>query len=413
MVTHYSSHKKEEPGLSRTIFRLAIVFVLVFVMVQAYPYLKGRWTQWSGGDTTESVVEQVRERVDSGDLAAAASVLDAALAEEQDPAVRKSMLIQGIELAQQAESWPDVSRLSEQLLRGFPSDPQRPRHIAIYGQALERQERYRDARTQYEGILTSAPSGMRSPALLGLGRIAEQDEKSIDARELYEKAFEDAEIDSLEWNEALDAMGRLNVDLAFSQMETPESKYYTITSGDNLTDIGIKLNTTQGLLIRANGISDPGKLHLGQRLKYTPKDFRILIERSTCRIFLMDSQGPFKRYYTGLGMPGHETTIGSYTVGSKQKDPTWFPKNRPAVQPGDPANELGSRWIPMVPAEEGLPSDLGMHGTIVPESIGKYESHGCPRMLNDQVEELYDLVVRSTPVDVVETISWAPATGDS
>ncbi|MCF6284888.1 MAG: L,D-transpeptidase family protein, partial [Candidatus Hydrogenedentes bacterium] len=206
---------------------------------------------------------------------------------------------------------------------------------------------------------------------------------------------------------ALDAIGELNVTLAFSQMETPESKYYTIESGDNLIAIGVKLNTTQGLLIRANGIADPSKLHLGQRLKYTPKDFRILIERSTCRIFLMDSQGPFKRYYTGLGMPGHETTLGTYTVGSKQKDPTWFPANRPSVPPGDPANELGSRWIPMVPAEEGLPSDLGIHGTVAPESIGLYMSHGCPRMLNGEVEELYDLVVRSTPVEVVDTVQWA------
>ncbi|HIB92177.1 TPA: L,D-transpeptidase, partial [Candidatus Poribacteria bacterium] len=55
-----------------------------------------------------------------------------------------------------------------------------------------------------------------------------------------------------------------------------------------------------------------------------------------------------------------------------------------------------------VPEEEGLPRDLGIHGTIQPDSIGLYSSKGCPRMHNAEVEELYDLIVRSTLVRVVE-----------
>jgi lipoprotein-anchoring transpeptidase ErfK/SrfK len=53
-----------------------------------------------------------------------------------------------------------------------------------------------------------------------------------------------------------------------------------------------------------------------------------------------------------------------------------------------------------------LPTDLGIHGTIEPASIGQYKSHGCPRLLKEDVEELYDLVVRSTPVSIVEVIDW-------
>jgi lipoprotein-anchoring transpeptidase ErfK/SrfK len=221
----------------------------------------------------------------------------------------------------------------------------------------------------------------------------------------------DAAMDSDAWMQALEAMGRLNVELIFAQLETPESKYYTVESGDTLTSIGIKLNTTQGLLTRANGLSETDSLHPGQRLKHTPKDFRILVERSTCRLYLMDNQGPFKMYPTGLGMPGYETTLGKYTIGSKQKDPTWFRPNGAPVPPNDPANELGTRWMPMVPVEEGLPTDLGIHGTIAPETIGFYKSHGCPRLRNENAEELYDLIVRSTPVEVVEKIDWATATG--
>lgn len=413
MGTQYSSHQRDEPGLSRTILRLAVVFIAAYAIYHFYPSIASRTSGLFAGEPPASVVEQVQQQVASGDLAAAASILDARLAEEKDPAALKLLILQRIDLAEQAETWPVAGRLYEQLIRDYPGEADRPQYIARYGAVLERQERFEEARKQYEGLLSSAPSGLRAPALIGLGRIAQREDKLVPARDFFRRGLDDAAVDSESWNQALDALGNLNVQLAFSQLETPESKYYVIDSGDSLTSIGIKLNTTQGLLMRANGITDPGKLHLGQRLKYTPKDFRIVIERSTCRLFLMDNQGPFKRYYTGLGMPGHETTLGSYTIGSKQKDPTWFPKNRPPVQPGAPDNELGTRWLPMVPAGEGLPSDLGIHGTIEPASIGLYKSHGCPRMHNAEVEELYDLIVRSTPVEVVETIDWTPYRGTS
>jgi hypothetical protein len=58
--------------------------------------------------------------------------------------------------------------------------------------------------------------------------------------------------------------------------------------------------------------------------------------------------------------------------------------------------------MPLVPAEPSLPTDLGIHGTIHPETVGEYSSHGCARLTNPEVEELYDLVVRSTPVTIVE-----------
>ena len=65
--------------------------------------------------------------------------------------------------------------------------------------------------------------------------------------------------------------------------------------------------------------------------------------------------------------------------------------------------------MPLIPVDEGLPRDLGIHGTIAPETIGSFSSSGCARMLNEEVEELYDLVVRSTPVDIVEVFEPAGA----
>jgi tetratricopeptide (TPR) repeat protein len=287
----------------------------------------------------------------------------------------------------------------------YPASPSQPVAAMAYGRLLEAEGRVEEALAVYEDVRDHAPPELRAGALTGLGKQQEREGDLFAARDLYAQAESCAPFDSPDWQEAVDGLGRLNVDLIFSSKRTPASKVYTVQKGDALTNIGIKLNTTQGLLMRANGLTDPNKLHLGQNLKYTPKDFRITIERSSRRIFLLDEEGVFKIYSTGLGRDNHETALGRYRVGNKEKNPTWFKPGSEPIPPLDPRNELGTRWMPMVPEEEGLPKDLGIHGTIQPDSIGKYSSSGCPRMLKADVEELYDLVVRSTPVTVVENIS--------
>ncbi|MEO7369038.1 MAG: L,D-transpeptidase, partial [Gemmatimonadaceae bacterium] len=45
-----------------------------------------------------------------------------------------------------------------------------------------------------------------------------------------------------------------------------------------------------------------------------------------------------------------------------------------------------------------LGDGYGIHGTNEPASIGRAASHGCVRMLNEDVEKLYDMVPVGTPV---------------
>ena len=82
----------------------------------------------------------------------------------------------------------------------------------------------------------------------------------------------------------------------------------------------------------------------------------------------------------------------------KLPNPVWYKTTssgaKETIPPGDPKNELGTRWIGFKPA-------YGIHGTIDPKSIGKAMSNGCVRMHNEDVEELYDLVVVGTPVKII------------
>lgn len=411
MASPYTPNRPNSAGKSRTILRAVIAVALLIGVYQGYPVARSLWQQWMPGAAPRDLLEEARQQQAAGDKAQAVLLLDEGLAVESLPEKRYALLRMRTDIARENGEWALAGDLLQRTLADFPGSPDFPVLAAAYGEALERQDRIQEARKQYEEIIKVSPKGMQAPALIGLGRLAEKEQDRVIARDYYRSAFNDAAMDSEVWMQALEAMGRLNVELIFAQLETPESKYYTVESGDTLTSIGIKLNTTQGLLTRANGLSETDSLHPGQRLKHTPKDFRILVERGTCRLYLMDNQGPFKMYPTGLGMPGYETTLGKYTIGSKQKDPTWFRPNGSPVPPNDPANELGTRWMPMVPVEEGLPTDLGIHGTIAPETIGYYKSHGCPRLRNESAEELYDLIVRSTPVEVVEKIDWASVTG--
>lgn len=400
---YFSKKKKAEPRL----FVIIGILCLIFALLLIGPYLYSRSRAVLPAFVTptvegaETVFTEAKRLFDAGEIDKAEQTLKPLLKGRDPVFTPRGILLQAdieVQRGQKEEALKLLSGASD----SFQGTVEYPDLVSRKARLLEELGQVEDAKAIYESVRDNAPSEQRSLGLLGLGRLAEHEGNLFAARDLYRNAVEGAPWGSAVWNEAVEEMGRLNVQLIFSPEESEESRYYAVESGDSLISIGMKLNTTQGLLVKANNIDDVSRLTLGQRIKYTPKDFRIVIERSTCSLYLFDSRGLFKRYRVGLGKAGHETALGSYVLGNKQKDPTWFKPGAGPIPAGDPANELGSRWMPMTPSKEGLPTDLGIHGTIAPDTVGQYSSMGCARMTNNDVEELFDLVVRSTPVDVVD-----------
>ncbi|HOR49949.1 MAG TPA: L,D-transpeptidase family protein [Candidatus Hydrogenedentes bacterium] len=400
----FSKKSRWEPGL----FIIALVVAAVMAVIIAAPYLLSKTKEAFpvvlpvSSDGLE-VLQQAQKNVASGNYDEAMAQIKPLL-KGRDPLITpRAVILEADILHYKNQPETALANLTA-ACDAFKSSPEYPYLQARKARQLEEMSRTAEARDIYESIRDHAPAEIRSLGYLGLARLDQRAGNLVGARDLARRAAEDSPWGTVVWNEAIDMLGPLNVALIFSPQETPESKIYTVEKGDNLNSIGIKLNTTQGLLMEANSITSPEKLSLGQRLKYTPKDFSIIIERSTCSLYLMDNKGIFKRYKTGLGKPGHETTLGKYTIGTKQKDPVWHKPGAGPIAANAPDNELGTRWMPLEPAAEGLPRDLGIHGTIAPETIGSFASKGCARMLNEDVEELYDLVVRATPVEIVETL---------
>jgi lipoprotein-anchoring transpeptidase ErfK/SrfK len=102
------------------------------------------------------------------------------------------------------------------------------------------------------------------------------------------------------------------------------------------------------------------------------------------KLALVEDGRVVKVYPTAVGAPGSPSPIGAFTIINRVQHPTWYGPRKP-VPPGK-ANPLGTRWL-------GLSlKGYGIHGTNAPHSIGRAASHGCIRMLNQDVEELFELV---------------------
>jgi len=96
-----------------------------------------------------------------------------------------------------------------------------------------------------------------------------------------------------------------------------------------------------------------------------------------------------KTYKVAVGNPATPTPIGEYKIVYKGKN--WGPS-------------FGPRWLGL-----NVPwGYYGIHGTNRPNSIGQHKSHGCIRMINSDVMELYDLVPLGTKVTIYGHILGDP-----
>ncbi len=397
--------KRREPHLFKAILVVFVLGAIAAGVMKVTQLFQHRVDQRVEAAAIENL-DRARTLAEKGDIAEAVRVLRPILDRVKDPTIAPQAFLLHADLEEKSGNMDAALESLRRAAEDFAGSPEQPSASLRYAKALDERGRGDEALKVYERVRDTAPPAFRATAQVALAAHRQTSGDTAGALELYAKVMKDADLHSDEWFLAAHAVGQENVRKIFSREPTPESKFYSVERGDSLTNIGIKLNTTIGLLTRANGIDDSTSLRLNQSLKYTPKDFHIVVERSTARLYLLDKDGVFQVYRCGLGKTTNPTTPGRYRIGNKEKDPTWHKPGSAPVPPGDPGNELGTRWMPLIPEEEGLPRDLGIHGTIHPDTIGKYTSMGCPRLLNEEVEELYDLIVRSTPVSIVER--WEP-----
>lgn len=121
------------------------------------------------------------------------------------------------------------------------------------------------------------------------------------------------------------------------------------------------------------------------------KSDRLLIEIdvSKRRLVLYQNDLVVKEYPVAVGKSSTPTPLGEWKI--VQKSLNW-------------GNGFGTRWMGL-----NVPWGIfGIHGTNKPGSIGTFASHGCIRMLNRHVEDLYPRVNEGTTVRIVENGKMFP-----
>jgi len=106
-----------------------------------------------------------------------------------------------------------------------------------------------------------------------------------------------------------------------------------------------------------------------------------------------------KTYSIAVGAVGFDTPAGLYKIANKAVNPAWHVPNSAwagslagqVIPGGAPNNPIKSRWL-------GIYDGVGIHGTSDRGSIGSSASHGCLRMLVEDVEDLYPQVPVGAPI---------------
>jgi lipoprotein-anchoring transpeptidase ErfK/SrfK len=125
----------------------------------------------------------------------------------------------------------------------------------------------------------------------------------------------------------------------------------------------------------------------------------LLVRIGENRLYLYEEGRISQSWPVATGQPEYMTPTGTYEIVEKRYMPTWinpapttWGADLPPERPPGPSNPLGLRAL-----NWSAPA-IRFHGTEATYSLGYNASHGCVRLSNEDVIELYDTVEVGTPI---------------
>jgi hypothetical protein len=126
---------------------------------------------------------------------------------------------------------------------------------------------------------------------------------------------------------------------------------------------------------------DESKVKAGSVEIIKKPEYCIFIEIEDKILYLLQDDKCIREYPIASGKSGLPSPLGFWKI----------------IEKGDWGEGFGGRWLGL-----NVPwGTYGIHGTIFGESIGSPASHGCIRMFNNDIKELYNMVPLGTPVVIV------------
>lgn len=137
-----------------------------------------------------------------------------------------------------------------------------------------------------------------------------------------------------------------------------------------------------------------------------PPETHLLLRLNERRLYVMenDVKQPPQGYPVAIGQPKWPTPTGRFQINEMIENPDFLAfdfndtkkPDRGRIPPG-PNNPLGLRWIGFAYAHGW---QVGFHGTAKTSVLGQAVSHGCVRVSNADIVEVYKRVKFGTPVVV-------------
>lgn len=118
----------------------------------------------------------------------------------------------------------------------------------------------------------------------------------------------------------------------------------------------------------------------------------VLVSITDRKLAVLENGQVVKVFSVAVGAAVSPSPTGEFEIANRITRPAYYHSGE-VVAPGK-GNPVGTRWI-------GLnKKGYGIHGTNAPRSIGKAASHGCIRLRNRDVEQLFELVAVGDTVEI-------------
>jgi LysM repeat protein len=238
--------------------------------------------------------------------------------------------------------------------------------------------------------------------------------KLIAARDALNQLLTSGSLSEADAKAAKQMLAQVNQTVVFSARKFNDDPLmisdFKVPPGAALDRIAKSHDVTTELLLRINGISDPRKLRAGQYLKIPKGPFHAVVSKKAFTLEIWQGEPNAKgsafvmSFPVGLGKDD-STPTGTWAVINKVPNPTYYsPRGEGVIAADDHKNPLGEYWIGLTGTDGHAvgKESYGIHGTIDPASIGKQESMGCIRLLNENVAQVYQLLTPKSLVTVID-----------
>jgi lipoprotein-anchoring transpeptidase ErfK/SrfK len=110
----------------------------------------------------------------------------------------------------------------------------------------------------------------------------------------------------------------------------------------------------------------------------------VLVSITDRKLAVVENGTVLATFPVAVGATVSPSPTGEFQIVSRVANPTYY--HAGAVIPSGKDSPIGTRWLGL--SQKGY----GIHGTNAPRSVGHAASHGCIRLRNRDMEQLYSML---------------------